>query len=427
MTLFILFVVIIALLFLFINLVFAPHNPYQEKDSMFECGFHSFQQSRSPFNIAFFIYALVYLLLDLEILLTFPFAVSEYVNNIYGLIITLGFISIITIGFVYELGKGALKIPSRQQTYTVKNQPLIHISYIETKSAKITKSNSFRTSPTLQSSIFPFTINIKNGRKYLTLNNIIIGLVSLIVMGLVKTLHIPTYILNLFNLENIEFLEYIIAGFFGLVSRLGFKGIVEAIFVDNYATMGGEDPTQVSSSPLGSKTGSAGTTGTSSKDLSENDRQTGSSGPSDDNRQLESESSPESTQKQKEGGSSSEVDTQTQDIGQNLSTNSSRPRYAYGARQMQKSLDGTATRLIEEIKNLTISMEKTEDDDEWKRLKQMKDSNLDDLQMLTAASAEEVKKLVSIESDSTTSAVAKRDIDAVEVDKKEEGEPSKKK
>lgn len=151
MTLFILFVAIIAVLFLFINLVFAPHNPYQEKDSMFECGFHSFQQSRSPFNIAFFIYALVYLLLDLEILLTFPFAVSEYVNNIYGLIITLGFITIITIGFVYELGKGALKIPSKQQTYTIKNQPLIHISYIK---------NPFTTSP-LQSSIFPFTISIK--------------------------------------------------------------------------------------------------------------------------------------------------------------------------------------------------------------------------------------------------------------------------
>ena len=130
---------------------------YQEKDSMFECGFHSFQQSRSPFNIAFFIYALVYLLLDLEILLTFPFAVSEYVNNIYGLAITLGFIFIITVGFVFELGKGALKIPSKQDTSTIKNQPLIHISHI--------------TSP-LQSSIFPFTIYIKKIGKYLTLNNI---------------------------------------------------------------------------------------------------------------------------------------------------------------------------------------------------------------------------------------------------------------
>jgi NADH-ubiquinone oxidoreductase chain 3 len=115
MTLFIIFVSIIALLFLFINLVFAPHNPYQEKYSIFECGFHSFLgQNRTQFGVKFFIFALVYLLLDLEILLTFPFAVSEYVNNIYGLIITLGFITIITVGFVYELGKSALKIDSRQ-------------------------------------------------------------------------------------------------------------------------------------------------------------------------------------------------------------------------------------------------------------------------------------------------------------------------
>ncbi len=115
MTLFILFVSVIALLFLIINLLFAPHNPYQEKYSIFECGFHSFLgQNRSQFGVKFFIFALVYLLLDLEILLTFPFALSGYVNNIYGLIITLGFIGIITLGFIYELGKNALKIDSKQ-------------------------------------------------------------------------------------------------------------------------------------------------------------------------------------------------------------------------------------------------------------------------------------------------------------------------
>lgn len=87
---------------------------YQEKLSVFECGFHSFLQSRSPFNISFFIYALVYLLLDLEILLVFPFAVSLYINNVYGLIVALFFIVIVTIGFIFELGKNALKIDSKQ-------------------------------------------------------------------------------------------------------------------------------------------------------------------------------------------------------------------------------------------------------------------------------------------------------------------------
>ena len=114
-TLFIIVVCIIAILFLVVNLILAPHNPYQEKYSIFECGFHSFLgQNRTQFGVKFFIFALVYLLLDLEILLTYPFAVSEYVNNIYGLLVTLGFIGIITIGFVFELGKSALKIESRQ-------------------------------------------------------------------------------------------------------------------------------------------------------------------------------------------------------------------------------------------------------------------------------------------------------------------------
>ena len=126
MTFFILFVCIIAILFLAINLIFAPHNPYQEKYSIFECGFHSFLgQNRTQFGVKFFIFALVYLLLDLEILLTFPFAVSGYVNNIYGLVVTLGFIGIITIVFIYELGKSALKIDSRQTIYRDK----INLSY----------------------------------------------------------------------------------------------------------------------------------------------------------------------------------------------------------------------------------------------------------------------------------------------------------
>jgi NADH-ubiquinone oxidoreductase chain 3 len=145
MSFFIIVVCVIALLFLFINLVFAPHNPYAEKYSIFECGFHSFLgQNRTQFGVKFFIFALVYLLLDLEILLTFPFAVSEYVNSIYGLIITLGFIGIITIGFVFELGKSALKIDSRQILTLVKIKPSYTIEFlgqIRFFSNKITKKS----------------------------------------------------------------------------------------------------------------------------------------------------------------------------------------------------------------------------------------------------------------------------------------------
>ena len=126
--LFIIFTWIIALLFLIINFIFAPHNPYQEKYSIFECGFHSFiDQNRTQFGIKFFIFALVYLLLDLEIILIYPFAVSEYLNNLYGFIITLIFIIVITLGFIFELGKSALEIDNKQ-LLNIKN--VKHLSFL---------------------------------------------------------------------------------------------------------------------------------------------------------------------------------------------------------------------------------------------------------------------------------------------------------
>ena len=115
MTFLFIFVSIIAILFLVLNFALAPHNPYQEKQSIFECGCHSFLgQNRTQFGVKFFIFALVYLLLDLEILVIYPYGLSNYENGVYGLIVVLLFIAIITAGFVFELGKGALKIDSRQ-------------------------------------------------------------------------------------------------------------------------------------------------------------------------------------------------------------------------------------------------------------------------------------------------------------------------
>jgi NADH-ubiquinone oxidoreductase chain 3 len=106
---------ILSIIFLIVNLLLAPHNPYQEKDSVFECGFHSFLgQNRTQFNISFFIFALLFLLFDLEILLIYPYVVSAYVNEIYGLAIMLIFFLLLTLGFAFELGKNALKIDSRQ-------------------------------------------------------------------------------------------------------------------------------------------------------------------------------------------------------------------------------------------------------------------------------------------------------------------------
>lgn len=110
------FIPFLAIILLLINLIFSTHNPYQEKESAFECGFHSFLgQNRTQFSISFFIFALLFLLFDLEILLVYPFIVSAYTNNIYGLLIMLIFFTALTIGLGYEIGKKALNIDSRQK------------------------------------------------------------------------------------------------------------------------------------------------------------------------------------------------------------------------------------------------------------------------------------------------------------------------
>jgi NADH-ubiquinone oxidoreductase chain 3 len=115
-TFFLIFIPILAFILLIVNLLFSPHNPYQEKDSAFECGFHSFLgQNRTQFSISFFIFALLFLLFDLEILLVYPYIVSAYFNSLYGLIIMLVFFLVLTLGFAFELGKNALKIESKQK------------------------------------------------------------------------------------------------------------------------------------------------------------------------------------------------------------------------------------------------------------------------------------------------------------------------
>src|SRR6266576_613088 len=141
-TFFFIFIPLLAIILLVVNLILAPHNPYQEKDSVFECGFHSFLgQNRTQFSISFFIFALLFLLFDLEILLVYPYIVSAYVNGVYGLMIMLIFFLALTLGFAFELGKNALKIDSRQMLILTSKQSntTTYISCIEFYTNFLTK------------------------------------------------------------------------------------------------------------------------------------------------------------------------------------------------------------------------------------------------------------------------------------------------
>ena len=115
---FFIFIPLLAFILLGLSVLLGPHSPYSQKDSSFECGFSSFRgQNRTEFSISFFIFGLLFLLFDLEILLVYPYTVSSYNNSSYGLFFVIIFLLILTAGFVFEFGKNALKIKSRQTGY----------------------------------------------------------------------------------------------------------------------------------------------------------------------------------------------------------------------------------------------------------------------------------------------------------------------
>jgi NADH:ubiquinone oxidoreductase subunit 3 (subunit A) len=104
-----LFVPVLVAILLMTNVLLAAHKPDTEKVTAYECGFSPiYGQTRAPFSIQYYLVGILFLIFDLEILLLYPIAVTLYSVSIYGFWIAIIFFSVLTLGFVYELGKGRL-------------------------------------------------------------------------------------------------------------------------------------------------------------------------------------------------------------------------------------------------------------------------------------------------------------------------------
>ena len=105
------FVPVLAGILLLLNFLLAPKNAYESKVSAYECGFSPiYGQTRNVFHINFFLVALLFLVFDLEILLLFPIALTLYNVSIFGFSIAIIFFIVLTIGFVLEIGSGAISM-----------------------------------------------------------------------------------------------------------------------------------------------------------------------------------------------------------------------------------------------------------------------------------------------------------------------------
>jgi NADH:ubiquinone oxidoreductase subunit 3 (subunit A) len=111
------FVPILVGILLALNVLLAVHRPDTEKVTPYECGFNPvYGQVRAPFSIAYYLVGILFLIFDLEIAVLFPMAVTLYQISSYGFWISALFLILLTIGFVYEFGKGALKFTDHRSS-----------------------------------------------------------------------------------------------------------------------------------------------------------------------------------------------------------------------------------------------------------------------------------------------------------------------
>ena len=86
----------------------SERDNYKDKLSIYECGFDPFEESRSKFNIRYYLVCILFIIFDLEVSFLFPWSVSLAQISTFGFVTMLIFLIILTIGFIYEWKKQAL-------------------------------------------------------------------------------------------------------------------------------------------------------------------------------------------------------------------------------------------------------------------------------------------------------------------------------
>jgi NADH-quinone oxidoreductase subunit A len=94
---------------LFVAKLIRPDRPNKIKMLTYECGEIPFGDARIQFNNRFYVIGLMFLIFEVEILLLFPWAVVFKEIGWFAFLVMLVFVSLIFIGFIYELGKRQLK------------------------------------------------------------------------------------------------------------------------------------------------------------------------------------------------------------------------------------------------------------------------------------------------------------------------------
>lgn len=106
---FLIFAFIFGAVLIAIGAIISPKRPDAEKLSPYECGFEPFEDARLPFDVRFYLVAILFIIFDLETAFLFPWAVVLDSIGWFGFFAMMVFLALLTVGFIYEWKKGGLE------------------------------------------------------------------------------------------------------------------------------------------------------------------------------------------------------------------------------------------------------------------------------------------------------------------------------
>lgn len=86
-----------------------PNAPNKEKATTYESGIEPFHQAQVQYNVRYYIFALMFVIFDVETIFLYPWAVAYEKLGIFALIEILIFVSMLIIGLIYAWKKKVLK------------------------------------------------------------------------------------------------------------------------------------------------------------------------------------------------------------------------------------------------------------------------------------------------------------------------------
>ena len=100
---------IVGAAILFISEILGPRRQDPEKTTIYECGVPLLDTAHQPFTIKFYLFAILFILFDIETVFLIPYAVLYRGMGMVGLGEMLVFLVILGIGLIYCWKRGALE------------------------------------------------------------------------------------------------------------------------------------------------------------------------------------------------------------------------------------------------------------------------------------------------------------------------------